>query len=316
MKFSIVIPTYNEEHDIRATLDSLIQMDWPNYEVIVVDDSTDSTPKIVASYANQGVVLIRPAKREGRCGARNIGIMQSTGDVVVILNADTRLPVDFLKKIEPHYKNGADYVLVSSQVENMNDLFARYIECTGLALFYDRDSSYIEWTEGFSCRREIAIRAGLFPVGFAVPICAGEDGFFGSNLKKIGAQKKVDLNIVVTHVAPAAFKEYWYIRKGRGQGSPQIRRFLHHWSFPLIITWACLRIVKNVMTTLLVIPLIYKCATYCRYSPNKLKDLLPFCYSWIIEQAAFTYGEFASIRQIMRAEKKNKLKNSIAKNLV
>ncbi|HYF98354.1 MAG TPA: glycosyltransferase family 2 protein, partial [Coxiellaceae bacterium] len=190
MKFSIIIPTYNEEKDIAATLDTLVMLQWPDYEILVVDDSNDRTPDIVKTYADRKVQLLRPVKREGRCGARNLGIQKASGDIIVILNADVHLSADFLNRIAPYYADNYDYVLVRSVVENMKDLFARYVECQGIVDHYQSDPEWMEWTEGFSCRREVAIRAGLFPTGFPVPICAGEDGFFGENLRKIGARKK------------------------------------------------------------------------------------------------------------------------------
>lgn len=303
MKFSIIIPTYNEENDIAGTLKSLIHLNWPDFEIIVVDDSTDKTPDIIKNFASSGVRLIRPDKREGRCGARNIGILAATGDVVVILNADVRLSQDFLRRIAPHYENGADYVLVKSKVENMKDLFGRYVESVGLDFYYNSDPEKMEWTEGFSCRRQKAIDAGLFPTGFAVPICAGEDGFFGENLKKVGAKKKIDKSIIVKHVAPASFSEYWYIRKGRGEGCPQIRRFLDKWSFIRIGTWACLRICLTILKVLLLVPVVWVNFKYAKKSPNGLWDLVPFCYAWIIEQIAFSVGEWRSLLSIYRAEK-------------
>ena len=67
--------------------------------------------------------------------------------------------------------------------------FARYVGAI-TDLDYSSNPSWMEWTEGFSCRRELAIKAGLFPSGFPVPICAGEDGIFGTNLRNLGAKKK------------------------------------------------------------------------------------------------------------------------------
>ena len=302
MRFSIVVPSYNEEKDIAQTLDSLVALDWPDYEIIVVDDSSDSTPDIVRRYAENGVKLIRPPVREGRCGARNLGIMAATGEVVVILNADTHLPFDFFRRIESHYSAGADYVLVRSVVENLSDLFARYVESSGVALFYEQDPQLMEWTEGFSCRRELAIRAGLFPTGYAVPICAGEDGFFGENLRKLGARKIVDLDIVVTHVAPALFDEYWAIRKGRGQGSPQVRRFLQKWGFFRISLRASMRMARTFLMTATLLPMLLVCFRYARVSPRGARDALPFCWAWLIEQIAFSVGELQSVVRIYRAE--------------
>ena len=169
MKFSIVIPTYNEERDIAGTLDGLLAIDYPAVEIIVVDDSTDMTPAIVRRYEARGVRLIHPPKREGRCGARNLGIQEASGDVVVILNADVRPRPDFFRRLVPYYEQGYDYVLVNSKVANTHDLYARYVGSMGAAV-QGGDPSWMEWTEGFSCRREMAIRAGLFPTGFPVPI--------------------------------------------------------------------------------------------------------------------------------------------------
>lgn len=302
MKFSIIVPTYNEEHDIATTLDSLVALDWPDREILIVDDSTDQTPAIVKKYADCGVCLIRPEKREGRCGGRNLGILSATGDVVVILNADVRLPKDFLRRIAPYYEGGYDYVLVRSRVANMGDLFARYIECQGIVDHYRSDPSWMEWTEGFSCRRETAIAAGLFPTGFAVPICAGEDGFFGIGLRRAGARKKVDLGIVVEHVAPATLPEYWHIRKGRGKGSPQIRRFLEHWSFARMYAWALLRLARTTAYVATVLPVLIVAWRAAKESPRGMRDLPLFAWAWLIEQVAFHVGEWQSISEIAAAE--------------
>lgn len=301
MKFSIVVPTYNEAQDIALTLEALIALDFSDKEIIVVDDSVDETASIVKKFEQYGVRLIKPSSREGRCAARNIGILEAKGEVVVILNADVRLPVDFLNRILPHYENGFDYVLVKSRVSNIDQLFARYVESVASSE-ESGDVSWMEWTEGFSCRRSVAIKAGLFPVGFAVPICAGEDGYFGSGLKNIGAKKVVDFSIMVPHVAPSKFLEYWEIRKGRGRGSPQVRRFLHQWSFAQIIFRALLRLVKNFLIVAFVIPFTYKLLRYSRYSNRGILDIPFFGYAWILEQLAFHVGEWASISEIIRAE--------------
>lgn len=302
MKFSIVVPTYNEEQDIAETLKSLVVLDWPDYEVLVVDDSTDHTPDIVRSFQPQGVRLITPEKREGRCGARNLGILDSSGEIVIILNADVRLPMNFLHQIAAHYEQGADYVLVRSEVENVEDLFARYLDAVSRVEYYGTDSQFMEWTEGFSCRRKMAIDAGLFPTGYAVPLCAGEDGVFGANLRKLGARKRIDLDIVVTHVAPASLSEYWYIRKGRGQGSPQVRRFLEGWSYGQIALRASLRVARTLLMSVTLLPMLWVCYRYAKASPRGRADLFPFCWAWLIEQIAFSVGEWKSLFQICKAE--------------
>ena len=60
MRFSIIIPAHNEEMDIAATLEALLALDYPDREILVVDDSSDRTPETVGGYARQGVRLIHP----------------------------------------------------------------------------------------------------------------------------------------------------------------------------------------------------------------------------------------------------------------
>lgn len=310
MLISVIIPTYNEEHDIAGTLDALIAQDYKDKEILVLDDSTDNTPEVVNGYSDRGVVLVRPGGG-GRCEARNKGIQMAMGTIVCVLNADVRPQNDFLTRIAEHYESGADYVLVQSRISNLNSLLARYISCGHDARFlfdpenipYDKLEN-IEWTEGFSCRRDLAIKAGLFPVGYPVPICAGEDGFFGKRLRECGAKKIIDFSIVVNHVAPESLSEYWYIRSGRGKGSPQIRRFLHKWSFSRIMLWATLRVARTLVFTGLVFPMLIICRRFSNKSPQGNRDLLPFCWAWLVEQIAFHVGEWKSIFEIRDAERK------------
>src|SRR3989344_5290464 len=96
-KFSIIIPSYNEGEDIRLSIESAITQKYPNKEILVVDDSSDSTPKIINEYAKKGVRFIN-GPRNGCCEARNLGIKTATGDIIVLLNADVVLPSDFLER--------------------------------------------------------------------------------------------------------------------------------------------------------------------------------------------------------------------------
>ncbi len=305
MKFSIIIPTYNEESDIVDTLEALLDLDYPDKEIIVVDDSTDRTPEIVHRYADKGVRLIHPGGG-GRCEARNLGIREAAGEVVILLNADVRLGTDFLKRLARHYQQGADYVLVDAKAANRQDLFARYVDCVS-RVFYGRGANCnfdnMEWTEGFSCRKEAALKAGLFPTGFPVPICAGEDGFFGEGLRGIGARKVIDLSLQVEHIVPASFPEFWHNRKGRGAGSAQVHRFLDRWPFWKILLWNALKTAKTLVYLATVLPALAACLPAVRYSERGLSDLLPFLYVYAVEKLAAHLGEWQATFIIMKRER-------------
>ena len=95
-KVSIIIPARNEEEFIGKCLDSLIKQDYENYEIIVIDDSSDdATGEIISEYAKRDSKIIpvsaRP-KPEGWMGknwACMEGYRKSTGELLLFTDADT-----------------------------------------------------------------------------------------------------------------------------------------------------------------------------------------------------------------------------------
>ena len=86
-KVSVVIPAYNAQKFVRTTIDSVLNQTYPNYEVIVVDDSsTDNTQEILKSYGNR-IRWISQSHR-GASAARNTGIRSSNGIYIAFLDAD------------------------------------------------------------------------------------------------------------------------------------------------------------------------------------------------------------------------------------
>ena len=84
---SVVIPCYNAERYVSATLSSVFAQDWPSLEVIVVDDGSadDSVRLIEASYPEAR--LVRQANG-GVASARNAGIGCATGEFIAFVDAD------------------------------------------------------------------------------------------------------------------------------------------------------------------------------------------------------------------------------------
>jgi len=306
MRFSIVVPTLNEELDIRGTLDALTALKAEGKEIIVADDSSDHTPDIVKEYESKNVRLIHPAGG-GRCEARNIGIKEAHGDIVVILNADVRLPIDFISKISAHYASGADYVLVRSRVSNLQNLYPRFIDSLSQREYARPDAfDRMNWTEGFSCRRESALRAGLFPTGYSMPLCAGEDGYFAAGLLRTGAKKVMDLSIMVEHVAPSSFSDFWKARREKGIGSAQVHRFLYKWSFPFIVTWNAAKSIRTLLWFFLAIPVAWSAVRLSGWSDRRYKDVLAFAYVLCVDKLAFHVGEWSTTYRIWRSNASNR----------
>jgi len=91
--FSVVIPAYNRAHLIRATIDSVLEQTFGDFEVLVVDDgSKDNTGEVVSAITDPRVRYVRQ-ENAGANAARNRGIDEALGPFVAFLDSDdTFLP--------------------------------------------------------------------------------------------------------------------------------------------------------------------------------------------------------------------------------
>ncbi len=93
-KVSVVVASYNGGRTLKVCLESLVRLNYPNYEVILVDDgSTDSSPEIASLFKT--VRYIRQTNH-GLSVARNTGINASTGEIVAFTDSDCRADEDWL----------------------------------------------------------------------------------------------------------------------------------------------------------------------------------------------------------------------------
>ncbi|MGM5470668.1 glycosyltransferase family 2 protein [Flavobacteriaceae bacterium LMO-SS05] len=86
--FSVIIPVYNKEAHIKATLDSVFGQTLENFEVVIVNDgSTDGSMNIVSTFTDKRIRVINK-KNEGVSSARNLGIQNAKSDLIALLDAD------------------------------------------------------------------------------------------------------------------------------------------------------------------------------------------------------------------------------------
>lgn len=112
MRFSVVVPAYNEAATLPAALTSLRrqELDGDFFEIIVVDNgSDDATAEIARAHGAR--VVSEP--RRGVCDARQAGVEAARGEFVVSTDADTTHPADWLRRIDARLQNRPDAVAVA-----------------------------------------------------------------------------------------------------------------------------------------------------------------------------------------------------------
>lgn len=130
MKLSIIIPSYNMESKINKCLDSILNQNAnkAEYEIIVVDSSTDDSEKLLAEYAKKfkNVKIIKCNNRK-LCGtARNIGVKYATGDYVYCMDIDDWLAENCLSKILEKLDGNTDiFYAPYKSLKDGNDVFIK-----------------------------------------------------------------------------------------------------------------------------------------------------------------------------------------------
>jgi glycosyltransferase involved in cell wall biosynthesis len=98
LKFSVIIPTYNRAGFILLALSSVLNQEYKNFEVIIIDDgSTDSTQQILSTVTDPRVKILKIENSE-RGAARNVGVKSAVGDYVTFLDSDDKLYPDYLSE--------------------------------------------------------------------------------------------------------------------------------------------------------------------------------------------------------------------------
>lgn len=94
-RVSVVVASYNGGKTLKTCLESLLRLDYPEFEVILVDDgSTDDTSRVVETFPE--VRCIRHPENRGLSVARNTGIAAATGEIVAFTDSDCRVDEDWL----------------------------------------------------------------------------------------------------------------------------------------------------------------------------------------------------------------------------
>ena len=243
---SIIIVTYNNLAITRLCLESIVRnSDYPNYEVIVVDNnSTDETPaylrQMAAQYPHFQIIL--NSENRGFACANNQGLACSTGQRLVLLNNDTVVPRGWLGRLLRHLENPAFGLVgpVTNFTGNEARVEVDYRTVAEMETFADE---LMRANEGrvadihmlamfcVAFRRDTYEKVGPLDEQFGIGMF--EDDDYSLRIKKGNLRVVCAADVFVHHVGQAAFKELIANGSYDPLFSENRRRFESKWN----VTW-------------------------------------------------------------------------------
>ena len=208
---SVIIPAYNEEKVIARTVEWILESDYRNLEIIVVNDgSQDQTAQIVVKhFGSDPRITLLNIPNGGKANALNVGLQSAHGEVVVALDADTHFNTDTISKLVRWFDDpeiGA--VAGNAKVGNRINMVTRwqaleYIVAQNLdrrALAALDTLTVVPGAVG-AWRRSALTEVGGFPAD-----TLAEDQDLTIGLQKAGYRVLFDSNAIAWTEAPATFR--------------------------------------------------------------------------------------------------------------
>ena len=117
-KVSVIVCTFNGSRTLSECLESLLRLEYPNYEVIIVNDgSTDATAKIAHSYGFRVITT----ENQGLASARNTGLRAATGEIVAYIDDDAYPDPHWLHYLDNTFLNTNHVVIGGPNIAPPSD---------------------------------------------------------------------------------------------------------------------------------------------------------------------------------------------------
>jgi O-antigen biosynthesis protein len=219
---SVIVCTYNGSRTLRQCLEGLQKLNYPNYEVIVVNDgSTDHSSVIALDFK----VRLISTENRGLSSARNTGLEAATGEFVVYIDDDAYPDPDWLAYVALSFKR-FDYAAVGGpNVAPVGD--GMVAECVVNApggpvqvLLNDREAEHIPGCN-MAFRKECLTKIGGFDPEFRV---AGDDVDVCWRILQMGWKIGFSPGALVWHHRRNSLSAYWRQQRGYGKAEALLER--------------------------------------------------------------------------------------------
>lgn len=219
--FSVVIPMHNSARTIRRCLDSLLALDHPSYEVILVDDgSSDDTPNIARSFDAFRLIEL---PKGGPSRARNEGIRRARGHLVAFTDSDCVVDRDWLAELEKGFTDQNVAGVGGAQRSPVDETeagktFQEFMQAIGFMTGYLQAGRVMKETDhNPSCnaayRRDALDKVG----GFNESLWPGEDVELDLKLRRLGYKLIFNPAAMVGHYRPNTYGGFARMMKRYGE---------------------------------------------------------------------------------------------------
>jgi len=200
MKISLIIPTYNGGTTLRQCLEAAFRSEYPDYEVIVVDDcSTDETSQIAGEFPCH---VICHERNRGAAVAKNTGAAAAAGEVLFFIDSDVIIRPDALSLVAEDLQDpSVDAVVGLLDKEMPYPEFGSQFKNLWMHYTYARLPEYVGvfYTSAAAARKEVFQRLGGFDEHYAGASIT-EDIELGMRLLSEGRRVKLDKRLTVVHL--------------------------------------------------------------------------------------------------------------------
>lgn len=164
-KVSVIIPVYNRAHLLRESINSVLDQDYQDIEVVVVDDGSVEPIKDVVRQYDDRVRYIRQ-ENSGASAARNMGVLHSTGDYLMFLDSDDILLPNALERLanalDGSREYGAAYCGFIERTEDGDVGYRSSLNRFSGNVFGSICTEYLCIVHSVMTRRRCLARTGLF----------------------------------------------------------------------------------------------------------------------------------------------------------